>query len=513
MGASRRSRWQRLTRGSVIGRVIRESGAGIDVHVDQPSRERSEEAFVVRARRRPATLPRRRVAARASRSPRSGCRSSTWSSPCSATRSGCRASCSSSCCSSSAVSAVGGLWPALAAAISGFLLVNWYFTPPLYTFTISEGENILALAVFLAVAGDRQRLRRARGPPGGRGRARARRGGGALRLAGSSPASTSCSRACGACSGSTAPPCCTATESGWRIEAASGDRVPGEPRGGATTIELDDDARARARRRSDPQRGSARARRVRQGARAPRSSSASSRPRRRPPARSRPPTSCAPRSSRPSRTTCARRSPRQGVGHEPAPAGRRVDARGAAASSSTTIDEETDRLNALVGNLLDMSRLQAGALEISSAPVGLEEVLPAALRSLGAADGAVDLDVSESLPRVLADPGLLERALANVIANAHPLLAAGTPGAGHGRRRRRRRRRARRRPRARACRAASASGSSSRSSGSATRRRARASGSGSRSPRDSSRRWAARSRSRTRPAAASPSSFACKAAE
>ena len=50
------------------------------------------------------------------------------------------------------ISAVGGLWPALAAAVAGFLLVNWYFTPPLYTFTIGEGENILALAVFVAVA-------------------------------------------------------------------------------------------------------------------------------------------------------------------------------------------------------------------------------------------------------------------------------------------------------------------------------------------------------------------------
>jgi two-component system sensor histidine kinase KdpD len=90
-----------------------------------------------------------------------------------------------------------------------------------------------------------------------------------------------------------------------------------------------------------------------------------------------------------------------------------------------TIDEEADRLNALVGNLLDMSRLQAGALEISAVPVGLEEVLPAALHSLGLAEGAVDLDVSESLPRVLADPGLLERVLANVIANAVRFSPAG----------------------------------------------------------------------------------------
>ena len=65
-----------------------------------------------------------------------------------------------------------------------------------------------------------------------------------------------------------------------------------------------------------------------------------------------------------------------------------------------------------------MSRIQAGALEIRRAPVGLEEVIPAALRSLGTADDSVDLDVAESLPRVLADAGLLERALANLIHNA-----------------------------------------------------------------------------------------------
>ena len=45
------------------------------------------------------------------------------------------------------------LWPALVAAVTGFLLANWYFTPPLYTFTIAEGENLVALVVFLAVAG------------------------------------------------------------------------------------------------------------------------------------------------------------------------------------------------------------------------------------------------------------------------------------------------------------------------------------------------------------------------
>ena len=51
-----------------------------------------------------------------------------------------------------AVSALGGLWPALFVAILGFVLVNWYLTPPLHTFTIGQPENVLALIVFLAVA-------------------------------------------------------------------------------------------------------------------------------------------------------------------------------------------------------------------------------------------------------------------------------------------------------------------------------------------------------------------------
>ena len=83
-----------------------------------------------------------------------------------------------------------------------------------------------------------------------------------------------------------------------------------------------------------------------------------------------------------------------------------------------TIDEETDRLNALVGNLLDMSRLQAGSLDVSLTAVGVDEVIPGALASIGPRAAGVDVDVDETHPRVLADPGLLERALANVIVNA-----------------------------------------------------------------------------------------------
>ena len=46
---------------------------------------------------------------------------------------------------------VGGLVPAVLTAVAGFLLLNWYFTPPIHTFTISRGENVLALLLFVLV--------------------------------------------------------------------------------------------------------------------------------------------------------------------------------------------------------------------------------------------------------------------------------------------------------------------------------------------------------------------------
>ena len=50
------------------------------------------------------------------------------------------------------VALVGGLAPALIAAVAGSALLNYYFTPPLHTLTISETNNTLALLVFVLVA-------------------------------------------------------------------------------------------------------------------------------------------------------------------------------------------------------------------------------------------------------------------------------------------------------------------------------------------------------------------------
>ncbi|MEU7905752.1 sensor histidine kinase KdpD [Actinoplanes sp. NPDC049118] len=83
-----------------------------------------------------------------------------------------------------------------------------------------------------------------------------------------------------------------------------------------------------------------------------------------------------------------------------------------------TADESIDRLVRLVTNLLDMSRLQAGALGIAPIDVGAEEIVPRALDDLGPAGRTVRLLIPEDLPYLRADPGLLERIVVNLSANA-----------------------------------------------------------------------------------------------
>ena len=51
-----------------------------------------------------------------------------------------------------AVALVGGVWPAVAAAVAGSLLLNYFFVPPLHEFTIAERNNAFAIAAFVAVA-------------------------------------------------------------------------------------------------------------------------------------------------------------------------------------------------------------------------------------------------------------------------------------------------------------------------------------------------------------------------
>jgi two-component system sensor histidine kinase KdpD len=91
------------------------------------------------------------------------------------------------------------------------------------------------------------------------------------------------------------------------------------------------------------------------------------------------------------------------------------------------IEFDTDRLNQLVGNLLDMSRLQTGTLELTRHPVALEEVVANAIDSLGTEASGLVVDVPEDLPLALVDPVLLERAVANLVANALHWSPGGVP--------------------------------------------------------------------------------------
>jgi two-component system sensor histidine kinase KdpD len=101
-----------------------------------------------------------------------------------------------------------------------------------------------------------------------------------------------------------------------------------------------------------------------------------------------------------------------------------------------TIEENADRLDALIANLLDMSRIQTGSLQPLLRSTSLDEIAPLALRGLDA--GAITLDIPDSLPLVVTDPGLLERSLANLVANAlrysppdRPPHLSARAGAGH----------------------------------------------------------------------------------
>ncbi|KOX23865.1 ATP-binding protein [Nocardiopsis sp. NRRL B-16309] len=83
-----------------------------------------------------------------------------------------------------------------------------------------------------------------------------------------------------------------------------------------------------------------------------------------------------------------------------------------------TADESLDRLTALVSDLLDMSRLQAGVMGVRAVDLPLRESVLRVLDQLGPRGRPVRVDLPEDLAPVRADPGLLERVLANVVDNA-----------------------------------------------------------------------------------------------
>ena len=173
IGATHRSRVTEFVRGSVINSIIREAGGALDVHViataavlerdpDTPTEPETDGQVpddrpagrTVRRHRNGLLAPlstRRRLAALALgiigfplltlvlTAGRTGDSLST--------------ALSSYLVLVVVVAATGGVLPAALAAVAGFLLSNYYFAPPIHTFTIADARDILALAMFLVTAG------------------------------------------------------------------------------------------------------------------------------------------------------------------------------------------------------------------------------------------------------------------------------------------------------------------------------------------------------------------------
>jgi two-component system, OmpR family, sensor histidine kinase KdpD len=320
------------------------------------------------------------------------------------------------------IAVVGGFWPALLAAVTASLLLNWYFTEPLHTFTIAEPENLLALLLFVTVAvtvssvvhlAARRAVQAERSSQdaaallalaqtvlGGSdtpaavldhltgiwgGRAELAEQAGHQRrsvaVSGSAPA--------------TAPPITVEVRPGLAL-VVSGQSVP------ITPLLLEGFA-AQAGAALDRDRlrtQAARAEALAEGNRM--------------------------RTALLAAVSHDLRTPLASIKASVSTL-RQTDVAWSPADEAAllaTIEENTDRLDGLIGNLLDMSRLTTGSLRPFLRATSIDEVAPMALRGLGTVQ-PLEMQVPDGLPFVRTDPVLLERVLANLFANA---LSHSPPG-------------------------------------------------------------------------------------
>jgi two-component system, OmpR family, sensor histidine kinase KdpD len=315
-----------------------------------------------------------------------------------------------------ALAVIGGFWPAVLGAASASLLLNWYFTPPLHTFTIDKPDNLLALLLFVTVAmlvSSVVHLAASRAGQAARSREEARLlltlaqtvlggadtpaavldhlvatlggqaellehvGGHWVRIAAS-----------GGDPGRAAP----VTRVGVRTDLAL--EVSGQPAPIAAGLLAGFAAQAAAaldRERLRTQAAQAEA--LAEGNRM--------------------------RTALLAAVSHDLRTPLASIKASVSSL-RQTDVTWTESDQQVllaTIEENADRLDGLIGNLLDMSRLHTGSLQPFLRPITIDEVAPVALRGLDA-PADLRLEVPDGMAMVLADPGLLERVLANLFSNA-----------------------------------------------------------------------------------------------
>ncbi|MBG0564016.1 DUF4118 domain-containing protein [Actinoplanes aureus] len=321
------------------------------------------------------------------------------------------------------VSLIGGLWPALLAAITGSLLLNWFFTPPFGRFTIAEGGHLLALAIFVVIAiavswvvDTAARTTRQAAQASADAQTLATVAGSVLR--GQRPLTALLERLRETFTLASV----TLLDQGVAV-AHVGQAQPAA-RDADVEVKVDDTVtmllhghRLEASDRRIVEAFAAQAtlalRQERLAAEAAAAKPLAEADRMR--------TALLAAVSHDLRTPLA--------SAKAAVAGLRSeevvfddDDR---AELLATADESLDRLTALVTNLLDMSRLQAGALGVNAVDVGAEDVVPRALDDIGPQARSVAVHIPDDLPLVHADPGLLERILVNLITNALRYSPAG----------------------------------------------------------------------------------------
>lgn len=319
------------------------------------------------------------------------------------------------------VALVGGLLPALVAAIAGGLLSNFWFTPPIRTWTVTEPQHALAIAILVAVAVAVSAvvdLAARRAVQATRARAEAdiltTLAGSVLRGGDAVPAMLDQLREAFSLAG-VALLRRDETNRAWVAVGRAGTDVPTDPEHASTAVPVQDDLVLALQGRTL----SAEDLRV-VSAVGLQAEALLERDRLRAEARS-------VRGER--ERTATRTALLAAVSHDLRTPLAGIKAGVTALTSSGPViaadDQQallsdvaqcTDRLQALIDNLLDMSRLDAGAISLVHQPVTLDEIVPRAVDGLPASTVAVD--VPETLPQVMADAGLLERAIANVVENA-----------------------------------------------------------------------------------------------
>jgi two-component system, OmpR family, sensor histidine kinase KdpD len=473
MGATHRTRLNELFKGSVINSAIRAAGGSLDVHVIATDAETNEELLDegegrshedgtgetdrpqsesahhrVMRRRYVSPIPLRRVVA-ALLIGAVGFPLLTLVLTSAGNHASLAAALSSYLVLVVVVAAIGGVWPALLAAAAGFLLSNYYFAPPVHTFTIGNARDILALTMFLVTAGVVSVLvdlaaRRTAAAARARNDARilARVAGRLVSPEGDplpalldelriafhldSAAVLRSTRQHGEVRGSA-----ETTWTQWTPVATSGEDPPVDPKGAPVVLPLTD-------REVLVLRGpglAAEDRDVLAAFAAQLSAALES---------DRLHLEAAEAGSL-ARANQLRSTLLTGVSHDLRAPLAAIKAASTSLLSDRltfgpeetrvlldTIDDEADRLNGMLENLLDMSRIETGSVEVMRVPTQVADVIASAVEALGPRDTGVVVDVPDDLPPISTDPGLLERAIANLLHNGLVHGASASASAGGG---------------------------------------------------------------------------------